>query len=227
LEFTRQLLARGNRVFATARDPEEASDLMKLAAEFAGVLAIVKLDVSDPKSIEDSHIEVRRQTDALDILINNAGISPNTPGSGGSEKLSRLGTLDTSALLNILKINSVAPIIIAQRYLDLLRQGKSPKVINITSILGSFTQRTPAHGYGYSTSKAALNMLMRIFASDVLQYGIVSVVVHPGWVRTRIGGQSAPLSPEESIAGMLSVIDNLTKGDAGRFLDWKGETVTW
>jgi len=227
LEFTRQLLARGDRVFATARDPEHALDLANLATGHSDRLTIIKLDVSDPQSIEDSWNEVHRHTDALDILINNAGISPNTPGSGGSEKLSRLGTLDMSALLNILRINSVAPIIIAQGYLDLLRNGRSPKVINITSVLGSFTQRTPAHGYGYSASKAALNMYMRIFASDVLQYGIVSVVVHPGWARTRIGGANAPLSPEESVGGLLKAIEGLTRDDAGRFLDWKGEGVTW
>jgi NAD(P)-dependent dehydrogenase (short-subunit alcohol dehydrogenase family) len=227
LEFARQMLGRGDRVFAAARNPKSAKHLIALSAEYGNLLTIITLDVSDAQSIDVSWKEIHRHIDALDILINNAGISPNSPDSGGSEKLSRLGTLDMQAMVNILLINSVGPIIIAQQYLDLLRNGNSPKLVNITSQLGSLTRRNRGHGYGYSASKAALNMLMRILSFDVIDDGIISVLMHPGWVKTRIGTMNAPLEPEESIRGMLKVIDGLTIADTGRYLSWNGEEIPW
>jgi NAD(P)-dependent dehydrogenase (short-subunit alcohol dehydrogenase family) len=185
------------------------------------------MDVADPDSIDTCWEEVHQYTNALDLVINNAGISPRHPETGGDEKLSNLGTLDMEAILNMFRTNSVAPLIIAQKFLDLLKQGESPKIINLSSVLGSNSVRTPAHSYAYSASKSALNMLTNMLSSDVKKYGIVAIVVHPGWVKTGIGGEDAPLVPEQSVNGLLKVIDGLTMQDNGKFISWEGKEIPW
>jgi NAD(P)-dependent dehydrogenase (short-subunit alcohol dehydrogenase family) len=227
LEFARQMLARGDRVFATARHPENAKELAELVGQYGDHVTIIAMDVSALDSIDKCREEVRRHTDALDLLINNAGISPRSPGTGGPEKLSHLGTVDMDAILGMFRTNSVAPLIIAQKFLDLLKRGNSPKIVSLSSVLGSLTLRTVAHGYAYSASKSALNMLMHILGFDVHEYGIISVIVHPGWVQTGIGGKDAPLMPEQSIKGLLKVIDGLTMNDSGKFISWEGKEIPW
>lgn len=115
----------------------------------------------------------------------------------------------------------------AQRYLDLLKAGKQPKIVNITSESGSLADQRGNSDYSYCASKSALNMLTRILAFDVMKLGIVAVMVHPGWVRTDMGGPHATLSPEESVRGMLELLGRLTPKDAGRFFDWNGAEHRW
>jgi NAD(P)-dependent dehydrogenase (short-subunit alcohol dehydrogenase family) len=213
LEFVRQFLERGDRVFAACRDPENADDLHDLAAPD---LHIVTLDVTDQRSIDSSYAVVRAQTDALDLLINNAGISNDDD---------ELGSLSFESLMQIYRVNAAAPVLIAQRYLDLLRRGHDPKLVGITSEHGSLESKPDGGPYGYSASKAALNMLMRTLAFEAR--GVTTFVLDPGWVRTDMGGQSASLSPEESVSGMIEVIEAVTPEHAGGFFRWDGAGMPW
>ncbi len=213
LEFVRQFLERGDRVFAACRDPENADDLHDLSSPN---LHLITLDVSDQRSIESSFAVVRAQTDALDLLINNAGVSLDDD---------ELGALTFENLLHIFRVNTIAPMLVAQRYLDLLRRGTSPKLVGITSEHGSLALKPDGGTFGYSSSKAALNMLMRTLAFEV--GAVTTFVLDPGWVRTDMGGQSAALAPEQSVRGMIEVIDAVTHEHTGGFYRWDGEIMPW
>jgi NAD(P)-dependent dehydrogenase (short-subunit alcohol dehydrogenase family) len=214
LEFVRQFLARGDRVFAACRDPQNARLLHALASER---LHVIPLDAADEASIEASYAAVRAHTDALDVLINNAGIT--------DDDNDVLGSLTFDVLMTILRVNAAAPILIAQRYLDLLQRGSDAKIVGITSEHGSIASKPDGGPYGYSASKAALNMLIRTLAFDVR--GITAFVIDPGWVRTDMGGQSASLSPERSVGGMMQIIDRAAPRDKGKFFRWDGQEEAW
>lgn len=221
LEWARQTLARGARVWAGARHPEAADDLHRLRDEHPDRLAIVALDVADADSVEAALRRVEHEAEGLDLLVNNAAILPDTP--AGKE----LGKLDADTLLQTLRVNAVAPLLLAQRSLPLLRRGQDPVVVSISSGWGSVSRAGAGWPYAYCASKAALDMAMRIFAGDVREEGITSVLFDPGWVRTEMGGVGASLSPEQSVREMLAVVDGMGPEDTGRFLNRRGEDQPW
>jgi NAD(P)-dependent dehydrogenase (short-subunit alcohol dehydrogenase family) len=226
LEFARQLAARGDRVFATARDVNRATDLQKLAKQHGdGRVTIIPLDVDSADSIRAADDAVRKETDALDLLINNAGVYAARVTAGG-EPAEKLGELNFDDALKVLRTNAVAPLMLTQALLPLLKRGEDPKVVSITSGYGSVADNT-GFPYYYGASKAALNMFMRSFAADAAARGIVTIVMSPGWVQTDMGGKNAPITPEQSVAGMLKVIDGLTSADNSTFKDWRGKEVAW
>ena len=218
LEFTRQLLRRGERVFATCRSPAGASSLHDLSSEYGGQISVVQLDVSDPASIDASFEAVGEMTGALDLLINNAGM-----------KLSddQIETLKIDEMRRTFAVNTFGPILVCQRYLSLLQAGESPRVVNISSNWGSLTRYERGMSYTYSASKAALNMLTRRLALETMAEGLIAVVIQPGWVMTDMGGPGGEITPDESVSGMLCVIDKLTTEDSGRFFSWDGGEVPW
>ena len=222
LELTRQCLKRGDYVFAGARHPEKAPHLQELKTIYPDQLQIVALEVTDSASIEKSYETVRAQVDGLELLINNAGIFTSTDAGA------RIGQLEAERMLAMFHINSVGPLMIAQRYFDLLKAGEElPKVVNITSESGSLADQHGGSNYAYCASKAALNMLTRVLAFEVIKSGIVAVMVHPGWMRTDMGGPQATLPTEVSARGILQLASRLTTQDAGRFFDWNGAEHRW
>jgi len=227
LEFARQCLARGHRVFATCRTPSEATALHQLDEAHPNHLSVLALDVTDTGSIDASYEAVSAETDGLDWLVNNAGVNSDSAGVHHPDTYQYLGHLQAESLLRMLGINAVGPLLVAQRYLDLLKAGEEPRIINISSHMGSLTHRTSGGSFGYAASKAALNMFTRSLAAEVAGFGIVAVSINPGWVRTNMGGPSAPLKAEKSVGGILDVIDGLTAEDNGRFLRWDGAEMPW
>ena len=226
LEFARQLAARGDRVFATTRDVNRAAELKRLASEYGDdVVTIVPLDVADENSIRAAADAVKAKTDALDLLINNAGIYSAKVTSGG-EPGEKLGQMNFDDALLVLRTNAVSPLLVTQALLPLLKRGENPRVASITSGYGSVADNT-GFPYYYAASKAALNMFTRSLAADAAIKDIAAIVMSPGWVQTDMGGANAPMTVDKSVAGMLKVIDNLTPADTSRFLDWRGEEVNW
>lgn len=215
LEFVRQLLERGDQVFATCRNPDDAEALQALQQQG---LHIIALDVSNPTSIDASYEAVRQQTDTLDVLINNAGISP-----GGES----FGELEFDTMMATFATNAVGPMLMMERYIDLLRAGDNPKIINLTTGISSLTNSDQQGLYTYRASKTALNMYTRVFRHDAAAMGIVVIVMDPGWVKTDMGGPNAWITPEESISGMLKVIDSLTMEQSGRFWHYSGSEIPW
>ncbi|GAB4478050.1 MAG: SDR family oxidoreductase [Anaerolineae bacterium] len=218
LELTRQIAARGDHVFATCRSPQTAEALQTLATHHPEHITVLALDVTDDAQIEAAYHAVSARTGALDVLINNAGVFPRSE---------HLDTLDKATLLNTLHINAVGPLMVSRRFIDLLQHSDRPKLINITSQLGSISRKTSGGSYSYCGSKALLNMLTRALAFEVRPLGVTAIMLHPGWVQTDMGGSGASLRVEEAVAGMLRVIDGLTPEDTGRFLQWDGRELPW
>ena len=226
LEFARQLATRGDRVFATARDVRRAGELRDLAKQYGEhLVTMLPLDVDSADSIRAAAETVRKETDALDLLINNAGIYAARVGKDG-QPAERLGDLNFEDALKVLRTNAVAPLILTQALLPLLKRGQQPKVVSITSGYGSVADNN-GFPYYYAASKAALNQFMRSLAGDAAASGIITIVMSPGWVQTDMGGAGAPITPEQSVAGMLNVIDGLTAKDNSTFKEWRGKEVEW
>lgn len=219
LEFARQYLKRGDRVFALVRKPEEAADLAALSKEHPGMLTVISGDVTDDASIEAARKKVSEATEALDVLINNAG----TSGERGND----LADLDLADIRATYEVNAIGPVRVARALLPLLKKGRSPKIVSISSQMGSIENNRGGGSWGYRMSKAALNMANRNLAIALREDRITCVVLHPGWVRTDMGGPNATLSPEESIRSMIRTIDGLTLEKSGSFFDRDGTTLPW
>jgi NAD(P)-dependent dehydrogenase (short-subunit alcohol dehydrogenase family) len=225
LEFTRQYLNKGFRVFAASRNPERSSQLQELKAESDDRLSIHQLDVSAEDSRHHLFRQLSEEIGKLDILVNNAGIA-----SGNEERRYPFGNLDQDDLCRCLLVNSVAQLMMTQIFFPLLRKAAKPIVVNISSDSGSIARKRGGGdtGYGYSSSKTALNMMTKMLSHELREYGIIVVSFHPGWVRTTmLYCEDAPLEPVESVGGMIQVIESLVVKDSGRFIDWKGNELPW
>ncbi|XP_069580924.1 C-signal [Brachyistius frenatus] len=225
------------RIIATTRNPAGAQKLQELAEKHPNI-HIFTLDVLSQQSIEKCVEEVEQlvQQEGLNCLINNAGINV----------VADFQSVTADKMIENFHTNAVAPLMITKAFVPLLKlaasrggaSGSAPMgiqraaVINITSLLGSVELNWGEGAnnfkwYPYRTSKSALNMVSRSMAVDLQPDGILCMVIHPGWVRTDMGGSQAPLSAEESISAILSVIGGLTEKDHGSFLNFTGEQLPW
>ena len=223
LEWTRQLVDRVDRLFATCRRPGEAHELADLADAHPDTIEVFALDVADPDAIAAAAERVEEATGALDLLINNAGI--NGGGTGD-----RFGAVDPETMMDVFRVNTAGPHLLVQACADLLRAGGADEnsiVVNLTSQLGSIANTSGGSWHSYKASKAALNMCTRLQSGALKSDGVIVVSMHPGWVRTDMGGSNARLSPEESVSGMLDVIADLTPEEAGRFLTYDNNELPW
>jgi len=211
LEFAKQYAADGWRVIATVRDPKKAGALQALG----DAVSVHRLDVRDFKATAELGRELSRE--AIDVVIANAGISPG-------HKVS-IADVEEDAWLETFAVNSVAPMALAGALLPALKHGEQKKLIAITSRMGSIGENSGGGSYPYRASKAALNAAWHSLANDHRE--MIAVVLHPGWVRTDMGGSGAPVGPKDSIAGMRRVIAKLKSSDTGRFFDFEGKELPW
>ncbi|NJL98459.1 MAG: SDR family oxidoreductase [Synechococcaceae cyanobacterium SM2_3_2] len=217
LEYVRQLAAKGYRVFAASRQPVEA--LSTLALDHPDQVEWLQLDVNDAASIQAAVAVVAAKTPQLDLLINGAGLGEWIT-FGSSEKESFMAVLET---------NTVAPLMVTQAFYPLLKAAGSSIVANMSSLLGSIGHKAELvkGGYAYSASKAALNLLTRYMSIELAEDGIIFAALSPGWVKTDMGGPEAPLTPTESIAGLIAVMEKLTPAMTGRFWHYDGSELPW
>jgi NAD(P)-dependent dehydrogenase (short-subunit alcohol dehydrogenase family) len=218
LEFTRQLLARGDRVLATCRHPGKALALTGLAAAHPGHLHVLPLDLDKERSIAELARETGALTDALDVLINNAGVLVSGE---------RYGVIAAKALVDSFVSNVIGPLLLTQVLSPLLEKAKNAKVMNLSSRLGSLAASSGFGTPSYAISKAALNMATHQLAAALAPRGVSVFCVSPGWVRTDMGGASAPVAAHDAVASLLKVLDAVTVADAGRFIDVGGATIPW
>ena len=219
LEFVRQLLARGDRVVATCRHPGKATALNPLAGEHPGRLHVLPLDVADPRAIAELQRELLLLADdgeRLDLLVNGAGVLHSGE---------RFGSVSAVNLDDSFRTNAMGPFLLTQALAPRLADGA--RVANITSQLGSIANTTRFGTPSYDISKAAQNMATALLAAALRERGILVVALHPGWVQTDMGGAGATVTPQDSVAGLLRVIDRLKAADSGRFLDWRGQSLPW
>jgi NAD(P)-dependent dehydrogenase (short-subunit alcohol dehydrogenase family) len=205
LEFVRQYAADGWDVIATARETSPELEALEVRVE--------KLDMSDLDAVAG----FGRRLDALDLLIANAGTyGPKTATTADDAR----GWLETFA------VNAVAPFLLAQAVLPLVEQARG-KLIAISSKMGSIDDNRSGGYLAYRSSKTALNSAWRNLALEVRSRDVVAAVLHPGWVKTRMGGSSAPLEPQDSVGGMRRVIDRLSLDDSAGFFGYDGATIPW
>jgi NAD(P)-dependent dehydrogenase (short-subunit alcohol dehydrogenase family) len=218
LELVRLCAARGDRAFAGCRSPRQDTELKDLSARYPGQIDILPMEITDTASLDQCVREVRSKLDALDLLINNAAIN---------DEGETLRTFESQKAFQQWMVNAVGQVLVAQKFLDLLKAGKDPKIVNITSEAGSISTMSRFRGYYYFGSKAAMNMFSRAMAWDPDAAGIITIALHPGWVRTDMGGADAHLSVTESAQGILKVIADLTAEDNGKFYTWEGKEYLW
>ena len=214
LELVRQYLRREDSlVFAACRRPESAQALHDLADTHNGRLTLIPLEVTSADAIAAAVETVHKRVDALDIFVNNAAVDPPGQSLDGVDETFR--------------VNTVGPLMLVKAYLDLLKGGQDTRVVNVSSEMGSLEQWHYAGDYAYTASKAALNMVTRCLSDELRPFGIVTIALDPGWVQTDMGGAEAELTPQQSVSGMLRVIDALTVTHNGSFLRWNGTTLPW
>nr|XP_056718677.1 C-factor-like [Euleptes europaea] len=237
LGLVRQLLSEPDPpqwVFACSREPdvERAQELRNLVSKYPN-LVMVKLDATSSTSIKDAAacVENHLKGSGLNLLINNAGIFNKVA----------LDTVNEEDMINGYKTNVIGPLLVSQAFLPLLRraaQESSEKglscsraaIINISSDMGSIELASLAHisvAIPYRCSKAALNMLTQCQSVGYKEDGILCMIIHPGWVKTNMGGQEGALTIAESAQEILGVLSKLSDEHNGAFLNWKGSKMPW
>lgn len=214
LGLTRRLLERGDRVIASARDPGAAPELAALAGERLTILA---MDVTSDASVAAAAAAVTGRP--VDVLVNNAGVY-GPKAQGGLD-------VDLDGFLETLAVNTVAPFRVLRAFApNLAAAGRGAKCVTISSTMGSLAGGSTGV-VAYRASKAAVNKAVQASARELLSRGIVSVVMHPGWVRTDMGGAGADLSVDEATRGIVKTIDALSETHAGAFISWDGRPAAW
>lgn len=216
LEFTAQYLARGDRVIATCRDVDAATDLKALGDAHES-LQILPLDVA---SVDSMQAFLSQLGDTpIDIFINNAGVY--------GPKSAEFGDIDPEVWAWVLKVNSVSPLILTQLLQPNLARGKDKKLLYLSSKMGSIDDNSGGGSYIYRSSKSALNSVVKSLAIDLAPQGFRAAVLHPGWVQTDMGGPNALIDTKTSVSGMLEVIDGLDQASSGGFFNYDGSPIAW
>lgn len=219
LEFVLQYLRRGWDVHALLRKPEGCEAIQRLLASHGSELEATACDVADQGSVAAAAAAIRARWGSLDLLVNNAG----TNGAANSD----MEHLDMDDLRYVVEVNAIGPIEMSRALLPLLRKGTDARVVHVTSKMGSIADNHTGGWWAYRISKAALHMACANMAHELRDTGVATMVIHPGWVRTAMGGGMAPLTTEESVGGMIEVIDGLESADSGCFRDYTGAEVPW
>ncbi|XP_026465461.1 uncharacterized protein LOC113368113 [Ctenocephalides felis] len=217
-------------VIATCRNVNNAGDLQEVANKHQNV-HILELDVKD---IESYPVLVEQVTkivgdDGLNVLFNNAGVSPRS---------TRLAFTEVDKMMDTFLVNTVAPVMLTKAFLPLLKKASSANselpmgiakaaIINMSSMLGSISQNESGGLYPYRCTKAALNAATKSMSVDLKSDGIIAVNMHPGWVKTDMGGNKAPLDISESVDGIVKTLTKLNEKDNGGFLQYDGKPIPW
>lgn len=218
LEWARQYSAAGWQVIATCRHPAEAQALQELAAHNANV-SVYKLDVTVAAEIEALARILHGQP--LDLLINNAGVY--------FEKFhdDHLGAIHYGDWEETFRVNVLGVMRVTEAFRHHLIHGEAPLVVAITSHMGSIAEIGSSGSYAYRSSKAALNAAMKGLSLELRSDGVGVLLLHPGWVQTRMGGPGAPLTVEQSVHGMRRCIDEFTLAHSGSFYRYDGTAIPW
>jgi NAD(P)-dependent dehydrogenase (short-subunit alcohol dehydrogenase family) len=206
-EFARKYAADGWRVIATCRDPNQ----------YDGDAEVHALDVTDAASV--AALGRAMAGEAIDLLINNAGIY-------GPRDLP-FDALDYDAWEQVLRTNLMGPMRVAAALAGPVLASQKKKMVFISSKVGSIADNTSGGSYIYRSSKTALNMAVKSLSLDLSGKGLITLLLHPGWVQTDMGGASAPIDAVTSVTGMRAVIDRAGAAESGRFFNYDGNELPW
>ncbi len=216
LELARCFAQDDWRVFACCRSPEQTDELHALAAK-NNKISIHRLEVTDRAQIAELAEVLKAET--IDILFNNAGIfGPKKQGFGETD---RNGWLET------FHVNCIAPMMISEAFVEMVARSRLRILAVMGSVMGSIAENSSGNHYAYRTSKAAVHMVIKGLSLDLADRGIITVALHPGWVRTRMGGPNAPLGADVSAQGVKKVLLGLSVEDSGCLIDSLGDKRVW
>lgn len=216
LEFCKQYGRDGWVVIACCRRPGEAEELMKLAQ--GNSIAVEALDVGDFAQIDA--LAAKLNYTPIDILLNNAGIYTDTRENG-------FGRVDYASWQQSFRVNTMAPLKIAEVFLPQLKLSQRKLIVNISSLMGSIADNNSGGSFFYRSSKAALNAVMKSLALDLAGQSIGVLTLHPGWVLTDMGGSNALITAEESVSKMRAVIEKFSINQSGCFIKFDGTMLPW
>lgn len=215
LELVKQLLQSDEQVTALARNTLASRTLQQLMLEYPARLRVVEADVTKDLDL-DRAVKVLDGV-AVDVLINNAGVFKDGDGA--------LSDFDPKVVEQTFLVNSLGPMRVTKAFLPLLNKSPKPVIANITSRMGSIADNSSGGNYAYRMSKAALNMFTKTLSHEFKKAIVLSL--HPGWVKTDLGGSGAPTEVVESVAGLLRVIQEATPKSSGHFFDFRGQSIHW
>ncbi len=216
LGFVKNYLGKNVNVVSTTRDLKSSKELLALKERFPNNLEIFELDLlKEGAGYTMANFLGDRP---IDILINNAGVGSTNQ---------HLQAVSPKPWLEVLKVNLIAPLMVTQSIIDNVKKGSDKKIYFLSSQLGSIADNTSGGMYIYRSSKTGLNQVVKSLSVDLKPQGITVVSLHPGWVKTDMGGPNAPVSIDESIEGMIKVIYATDIRDTGRFLNYNGKELPW
>jgi NAD(P)-dependent dehydrogenase (short-subunit alcohol dehydrogenase family) len=217
LELARAFAGRGDTVIAGCRDPNSATELRAVTP------AVLAVDTGDSASIDEFVAAIGDS--AVDVLINNAGIARN-PAAGDDER--DVLAQPVEHFIGQMQVNAVGPMLLVRGLLPHLRRSSNGRVINVSSQVGSMEiAKTIGRDVGYAASKAALNMITVKLAARLGDDGIIVVALHPGYLRTAMGGPGAAMEADDAARQIADLVDSLTPEQTGQFLRWDGTIHPW
>ncbi len=215
LEHVRQLLARDWTITAAVRNPDAATELKALDPG-DGRLRIEAYDATDMGAAQALKAKV---TGPLDILFANAGIM--------GPKVQEFGSAASEGFLETLRVNTLAPLALAEAFADQVAQSQLKVIALQSSRMGSIADNDSGGRYAYRASKAALNAVGKSLSVDLKDSGVIVLILHPGWVRTDMGGPNGNLTVNECVEGQLDLIARANPAMNGRFFHVSGEDLAW
>lgn len=223
LEFVKQYIAAGADVHASCRRPGGAAELKALEKEHRERLHVHALDVTRTEAIQ--RLAGALAEKPIDVLINNAGVFGPKADVDKDQRQS-LGHIDEEIVAKVMRINAVAPLVVAQAFAEHVARSTDKKIVAISSSMGSIGEGSGGH-YAYRMSKAALNMAMSVLGRDLQPRGVSVLVFCPGWVQTEMGGAHAPQTVEQSVHGLRRMIDAESTPGIARFRLFDGTPLPW
>ncbi len=210
-EFVVRLLDNGWRVYAGFRQDKHRLDLLENEN-----LITCQLDVRDNVSIESFSNYIGHH---VDLLINNAGVPDG--------RWRNIKEIDDEWALDVININSLGPVRLVRSLYDKMGGKNLSTVVMISSLMGSIDDCHSGRSYAYRASKTALNMFTVAMKKEALEDNISFLILHPGWVKTRMGGENAPVEMNTSVDGMMELIEQHNLEDSGRFVQYDGVDLPW
>jgi len=217
--FAKQYLSQNDIVYMGVRDASCAA-VTALQAEYGEKVIAVPIEVRSTESVTAAADNVGKTTDYLDVVICNAAIHSPT-------SFLPIEETNLDECLDVMDVNAVGPMRVAKAFLRFLRADRGARIINITSESGSVGICERDRQFGYCMSKSALNMGSKLLQNLLAPNGIKVLLVHPGWMRTDMGGSNAFFDPMDSAAKLLAVFDRFAAVDAPMFVDFDGEELPW
>jgi len=221
LSLVKRFLAGEFAVFAGVHRSD--GQLRNLASEYGDALALIPLDVADLDSVRAAAQRVAERTNTLDIVINNAGIHLVKNPSQSLEQLD----FENQQFQQTMNVNAFGPLRVVQQFQPLLENSERKLIINISSEAGSIADCRRENQFAYCMSKAALNMQSKILHNYLEPRGFRVLTVHPGWMRTNMGGPSAAIDSDESAAGIFDLAVGEPKPGDAMYMDYRGEPLPW